>query len=79
MLKLHDGRTLDSGEIRFARGNAKLPLRDEDLRAKYMDSAKTATHVDAVALFERLSRLEDLRGIDELAGATMPAKARAGG
>jgi len=79
VLKLHDGRTLDSGEIRFARGNAKLPLRDEDLRAKFMDCAKTATQVDAVALFERLTRLEGLRAIDELAGAPKPAKVRAGG
>ena len=37
VLKLRDGRTLDSGEIRFARGNAQLPLRDEELRAKFMD------------------------------------------
>ncbi|HEY7760897.1 MAG TPA: MmgE/PrpD family protein [Burkholderiales bacterium] len=72
-IKLRDGRTLDSGEIRFARGNAKLPLRDEELRAKFMDCAKSAAHVDAAALFERLTRLECLSAIAELAGRRISA------
>jgi hypothetical protein len=69
VLKLKDGRTLDSGEIRFAGGNAKLPLRDADLRAKFMDCLSTVTHLDADALFERLARLETLGSIHELAGS----------
>ncbi len=69
VLKLKDGRTLDSGEIRFARGNAKLPLRDADLRAKFMDCLGTVTHLDPDALFERLARLESLGSIHELAGS----------
>jgi 2-methylcitrate dehydratase PrpD len=72
VLKLKDGRSLDSGEIRFARGNAKLPLRDEELRAKFMDCARAAAHVDAVALFERLARLERLARVSELADSRMP-------
>jgi 2-methylcitrate dehydratase PrpD len=69
VLKLKDGRTLDSGEIRFARGNAKLPLRDADLHAKFMDCLGTVTHLDADALFERLATLESLGSIHELAGS----------
>ena len=66
VLKLKDGRSLDSGEIRFARGNARLPLRDEELRAKFMDCARSAADVDAEALFERLARLESLAAVGEL-------------
>jgi 2-methylcitrate dehydratase PrpD len=69
VLKLRDGRTLDSGEIRFARGNAQLPLRDEELRAKFLDCTHTVTSLDSAALFERLTRLESLRDVRELAGA----------
>jgi 2-methylcitrate dehydratase PrpD len=66
VLKLKDGRSLDSGEIRFARGNARLPLRDEELRAKFMDCARSAADVDAEALFERLARLESVAAVSEL-------------
>lgn len=41
VLKLEGGRSLDSGEIRFARGNARLPLRNEELRAKFMDCTRS--------------------------------------
>ena len=68
VLKLKDGRLLDSGEIRFARGNSKLPLQDEDLHAKFMDCLSSVTDLDAVTLFERLTRLESLRDVRELAG-----------
>jgi len=67
-LKLRDGRVLDSGAIRFARGNAQLPLRDEELRTKFMDCTSTVTYLDPAALFERLTRLESLGSISELAG-----------
>ncbi len=39
LLQLRDGRTLDSGDIRFARGNAKLPLQANDLKVKFFDCA----------------------------------------
>lgn len=64
VLRLADGRVLDSGEIRFARGNSQRPLSDEDLRAKFMDCTRTAP-LDAGVLFERLARLETA---DSLAG-----------
>jgi aconitate decarboxylase len=73
VLRLADGRVLDSGEIRFARGNSQRPLSDEELRAKFMDCAGTVPHLDAAALFERLIRLE---AMDSIAGlSTMPEHA----
>ena len=67
VLELRDGRKLDSGEIRFARGNSQLPLRDDELRAKFMDCANVAGYADAAALFDRLSGLESLAAVGELA------------
>ena len=58
VLELRDGRKLDSGEIRFARGNAKLPLREEELKAKFLDCVSAAEHLDADSLYRVLSRLD---------------------
>jgi 2-methylcitrate dehydratase PrpD len=60
---LRDGRTLDSGDIRFARGNAMAPLAAADLRTKFVDCAGRAPDVDAGALFDRLM---DLRSVPRL-------------
>jgi len=73
VLELRDGRKLDSGEIRFARGNSQLPLRDDELRAKFMDCANVAGYADAAALFDQLSELGSLASVGELA---MPRQAR---
>jgi aconitate decarboxylase len=58
VLELADGRKLDSGEIRFARGNAKLPLKDSELKSKFFDCAKKTAALSSEALYENLSRLE---------------------
>lgn len=55
-LQLRNGQTLDSGDIRFARGNAMLPLRADDLQAKFMDCVQSAP-VDGADLYQRLSQL----------------------
>lgn len=68
VVQLKDGRRFDSGDIRFARGNAKLPLRDEDLRVKFTDCAQGVTHLDPAALFERLARLQTVANVKELVG-----------
>ncbi len=60
---LKNGTTLDSGDIRFARGNAMSPLNDSDLRAKFLDCAANAEHIDAPALYARLT---DLRSVAKL-------------
>ena len=66
VLELRDGRRLDSGEIRFARGNAKLPLKEEELKAKFLDCAAGADFLDAPALYSDVAKLgeqESLRGL----------------
>ncbi len=66
-IRLRDGRTLDSGEVRFARGNAKLPLGEDELKAKFFDCVAGAEHIDADALYARLMALDGVRDIRELA------------
>jgi hypothetical protein len=54
---------LDSGEIRFARGSAALPLSEAELHAKFTDCARGWN--GGAALLDQLARLERL---PELAG-----------
>jgi len=74
-IELRDGRRLSSGDIRFARGNAMLPLNMEELRAKFMDCCALASDLDAAALYDRLSALETVQDVRSLAPArdTAPA------
>jgi 2-methylcitrate dehydratase PrpD len=67
-IRLKDGRTLDSGEVRFARGNAKLPLGEDELKAKFFDCVAGAGHIDPGALYARLAMLDAVRDVRELAG-----------
>ncbi len=65
VIELHDGRSFDSGDIRFARGSAGLPLTEAGLRRKFLDCLATAAlpayngGAD-VALYERIAQLETL-------------------
>lgn len=63
-----DGRSFDSGDIRFARGNAKLPLADTELRAKFIDCAASAGHAEAEVLYEQLAALQRLPRLRALSG-----------
>jgi 2-methylcitrate dehydratase PrpD len=65
-IELKDGRRLDTGEIRFARGNAKLPLNDEELKAKFLDCASGVKDLDAAALYERVNAIEKLDSVRDL-------------
>lgn len=61
-----DGRVVDTGDIRFARGNARLPLTDDELRHKFIDCVGAARDVDGERLYASLFSLEycpDVRGI----------------
>ena len=66
-IELTDGRRLDSGEIRFARGNAKLPLGEDELKTKFFDCLAGAEPIEAGALYSRLARLDAVRDVRELA------------
>lgn len=68
-LLLDDDRVLDTGDIRFARGNAKLVLSEQDMRTKFMDCTQGAPAVDRDALWQRLSHLEQVPLARELAAA----------
>jgi aconitate decarboxylase len=73
VLELKDGRKLDSGEVRFARGNAKLPLKDEELKTKFLDCASGADYVDAGGLYQALSKLGEQASLRQLGASTVAA------
>lgn len=54
-LHLRDGRVLDSGPIRFARGHALLPLPEAELRAKFLGCVEATEHDKAVELLDALA------------------------
>ena len=60
-----DGRLLNSGAIRYARGHAKLPLTNAALDEKFLDCAQHG-RVDGAELLGKLRRLETLPKIREL-------------
>jgi 2-methylcitrate dehydratase PrpD len=66
IVELEDGRRLDSGDIRFARGHAKLPLQDRELKAKFLDCAAGVEGIDAAALYGRLDKLDQLDSLRKL-------------
>lgn len=63
---LKDGRMLDTGDIRHARGSAQLPLSAQDLRRKFLDCAKVAGESEAEALLSKLSVFETLGDVGRL-------------
>jgi len=73
VLELQDGRKLDSGEIRFARGNAKLPLKGEELKAKFLDCTAGVDALDAGALYQALNTLGEQRSLRNLGASTATA------
>ncbi len=68
-LVLDDDRVLDTGEIRFARGNAMLALSQEDMKTKFMDCTQGAPSLDNTTLWHQLSHLEQVPRVRELAAA----------
>ena len=73
VVEMRDGRTLDSGDIRFARGNAKLPLQDAELEAKFLDCATGAKDFDAGALYHDLVTLGEQHSLRKLASRAVTA------
>lgn len=64
VIKLKNGRELDTGEIRFARGSAKLPLSATELQRKFMDCASERS--DAQSIYDRLASLERVSDVTTL-------------
>jgi len=69
-IRLKDGRVIDSGEVRFARGNMKLPLREEELKAKFFDCVAGVNQIDANSLYEQLAALDAVQNVRDLARAS---------
>ncbi len=65
---MKDGRRFDSGNIRFARGNAQAALSNDELNAKFIECTQGFEGTAPGALFEALSHLEDLPSLRHLAG-----------
>lgn len=72
VIRLRDGRRLDSGEVYAARGSAGSPLSEADLRTKFMDCAASVQWPDAQQLF---SRWCDLATTDDVASLVRPFQA----
>jgi 2-methylcitrate dehydratase PrpD len=79
-IRTGDGRQYDSGDIRFARGNAENPLDEDGLHRKFIDCASAGGTFGApAALYARLAALEELADLRMLFanGEATPAPAEA--
>ncbi len=75
-IRLKDGRTVSSGEIIAARGAASIPLTPEETFTKFSSCIERAdAGLDADALFDRLSNLDDLKHVKDLYASRVRATA----
>ncbi len=63
VVHLHDGRVFDSGEVPFARGHARLPLGEAELKLKFLDCVASSGRDDGAELFARLQGFETLASV----------------
>ncbi len=64
VIETRDGRKLDSGPIRSARGDYNFPLKTEELAVKFADClAAGGSKSDAYSVFEILMSLERVPGV----------------
>jgi len=72
VIHLKNSQQLDSGEIRFAKGNSKNPLSVKELHAKFIDCFRIFknnsknSEIKAEELFEKLSGLNQLKSLRTL-------------
>jgi 2-methylcitrate dehydratase PrpD len=64
---LADGSVRDSGEVRYARGHARLPIAAAQLRSKFMDCVVSAGLHGASAVYEQLQDLASMRDVADIA------------
>jgi 2-methylcitrate dehydratase PrpD len=67
-INFNNGATLDSGDIRFARGNAMLPLKGNELETKFYDCSQGIGESDRRRLFDQLSNLQALEHLNQMLG-----------
>jgi hypothetical protein len=67
-IRLKDGPEFDSGDVRFARENLKLPIRNGELRDKFMDCLRDADFLNAKAIYQQIDSLEGIANVRSLAG-----------
>jgi 2-methylcitrate dehydratase PrpD len=67
VLRTSSGAMLESGDIRFPRGNAMLPMSEAELQEKFNDCVRGWN--GGAALMEQLARLEHLPVLRGLGGA----------
>lgn len=60
VVRMRDGRVLDSGEVAFARGHAHRPLDDDALARKFVAAARRGGRDDGEALFVSLRAIESI-------------------
>ena len=66
VIRTRDGRTLDSGDIRYPRGHVCLPLSDADRAAKFRDCAEHGQWADPDRLLACLQKLERAAGLQQV-------------
>jgi aconitate decarboxylase len=77
-VKLADGTELDSGQVRYAKGDPQAPLSADQLWVKFEDCvAWSGLKLDAKNVFAQLQNLEKLGAAQELFRSRPPAKRKA--
>lgn len=66
VIKLKNGLRVDSGDIRFSRGHARLPLGPGELKQKFLDCCRGSNELNADTLFDKLNNLETLPDMGQL-------------
>jgi aconitate decarboxylase len=66
LIETVDGRRLERGAIRYARGHARSPLSDEELDDKFLDCARHGQAREPADLLSSLRRLETMNHIGDL-------------
>jgi len=72
VIELVNNKLLDSGEIRFAKGNSKNPLTMDELKTKFMECLKVfqtnakGSQINADLLFSKLNNLNSLKSLGSL-------------
>jgi len=72
VVHLADGSVIDSGEVAYARGHARLPVSAVEVRRKFTDCARHGGCADADGLFDLLGGLGGIADLRSLPTRTAP-------